>query len=164
MLLALHSHSLFRPPFPDGWPGKARICSAITRFASWPISQLHSTSSAHPTPSLPLGSCWGKEEEKVEPSPRRSNLPYEFTTLSLNRYPQLNIHQTNSPQWMSPSHSESLVTKTFSFHLSPLHPQFHHPRSLPFGNALNTHPVLLTLVLWGCNPAGNFQRWFHSVS
>lgn len=62
---------------------------------------------------------------------------------------------------MSSAPSESFITKTFSFHLSPFHPQFHHPRSLPFGNALYTHPVLLTLVLWGCNPAGNFQRWFH---
>lgn len=132
--------------FPDGCPGKARICSA-TRFVSWRTSQLHSTSSTHPTPSLPLGSYWEKEEEKVELSPRRSNPPHEFTSLSLNRYPQLNIHQTNSPQWMSSAPSESLVTKTFSFHLSPLHPQFHHPRSLPFGNALYTHPVLLTLVL-----------------
>ena len=64
---------------------------------------------------------------------------------------------------MSLAPSTSLITKCFSFHLSPLHPKLHHPRSLPFGNALYTHPVLLTLVLGGCNPAGNLQRGLHSI-
>ena len=64
---------------------------------------------------------------------------------------------------MSLAPSTSLITKSFSFHLSPLHPKLHHPRSLPFGNALYTHPVLLTLVLGGCNPAGNLQRGLHSI-
>jgi len=69
----------------------------------------------------------------------------------------------NSPQWMSLAPSASLITKSFSFHLSPLHPKLHHPWSLPFGNALYTHPVLLTLVLGGCNPAGNLQRGLLSI-
>ena len=64
---------------------------------------------------------------------------------------------------MSLAPSASLITKSFSFHLSPLHPKLHHPRSLPFGNALYTNPVLLTLVLGGCNPAGNLQRGLHSI-
>lgn len=64
---------------------------------------------------------------------------------------------------MSLAPSASLITKSFSLHVSPLHPKLYHPQSLPFGNALYTHSKLLNLVLRGCNPAGNFQRCFHWV-
>lgn len=106
MLLALHNP----PPYSghlsqiDAWE-RPEFTQQQDLYLGW----LHNSIQPHPpipTPSLPLGSCWRKEEEKVEPPPKRSNPPHEFTTLSLNRYPQLNIHQTNSPHWMSSAPSE----------------------------------------------------------
>lgn len=145
----------------DGHLGKATIYSA-TRSEPWQTSQLPTSPPTHPHTLLSLGSCWGQQKKKAEPSPRRSSPPRELTVANLNRYSQLNIPQTNSLHWMSVALRRVSSQNPFlSFSLLSASNVTHPFPRLPFGNALYTHPMLLTLILGGCNPAGKLQRWFH---
>lgn len=65
---------------------------------------------------------------------------------------------SNSSWWQILVHSKSLVTKIFSFYLSAFLLQLQHPWSLPFGNALYTHPVIFHPGIKCVKPSWKFPK------
>lgn len=144
------------PAFLDRCLGKATIAQQQDLYPG----RLRSCIQPHlpiPTPSLPLGSHWGKEKKKVEPSPRRSNPAQEFTTpcLDIHNYPYI----TQTPATRRGRLSVRVSSqKTFSFHLSLLHPQLYHPHSLSFGIAFCTHPHAFNPGVMRVKPSWKFPK------
>lgn len=158
VLLALFCSLPYSGNFPRWASGKGHNLLS-NKSEPWQTSPLPASPPTRSHTLLSLGSCWGQQKRKVEPSPRRSSPPHELTAASLNRYSQLNILQTNSPRWMTVALRRVSSQNPFlSFSLLSA-PNVTAPLPcLPFGNVLYTHPMLLTLILGGCNTAGEFQR------